>query len=279
MAEFPRAMPARAPEPDDILATGITGYRVLSRIGRGGQAQVFLAERMSDGRPLVLKVLDRALRDDEAFFKRFVREYRLIASIQNEFVARIYDQGFTGEDPYIAMEYLPGGTLAVKMHEGLSSRDALRIAAQIAKALDAIHVLGIVHRDLKPQNVMFRGDGQAVLVDFGLAREFAKESDITRVGQVLATPRYMSPEQCLGRPADPRSDLYSLGVILYEMLAGARLFDADNHAQLVYHHLHTPAPRLPERLSGYQPVLDRLLAKKPEARFQTARELFATIVI
>lgn len=269
----------RAEEPDDLLATGIAGYRIRSRIGRGGQAQVYLAERMSDGLPLVLKVLDRAVRDDAAFRKRLVREYRLIAAIHNEFVARIYDQGFAGEDPYIAMEYLPGGTLAVKMHEGLGSRDAIRIAAQVARALDAIHSLGVVHRDLKPQNIMFRADGRAVLVDFGLAREFAKASDITRVGEVLATPRYISPEQCLGLPADPRSDLYSLGAILYEMLAGQPPFAASNNAQLVLHHLHTPPPRLPARLAGYQPVLDRLLAKKPEERFQTARELFATIAI
>jgi len=269
----------RAAEPNDLLATGIAGYRILSRIGRGGQAQVFLAERMRDGLQLVLKVLDRAMRDDEAFFKRFVREYRLIAAMRNEHVAQIFDQGFTGEDPYIAMEYFPGGTLAVKIHEGLTSRDALRIGSQIAKALDAVHAHGIVHRDLKPQNIMFRANGSLALVDFGLARDITKVSDITRVGEVLATPRYMSPEQCLGKAADPRSDLYSLGVILYEMLAGRKLFDTDNHAQLVYHHVHDAPPPLPARLAGYQTVIDRLLAKKPEERFQTARELFATIAI
>jgi len=260
-------------------AVRVEGYRTISKIGQGGMAEVYLAERERDGRELVLKVLDTSLHRDATFLKRFEREYKLIVAIDDENVARIFDHGFSGEHPYIAMEYLSGGTLAARIHEGMGSRDALRVAAQLAKALTAIHAHGIVHRDLKPQNILFRGDGRPVIVDFGLARDLTAASDLTRSGQVLATPRYMSPEQCMGLKADARSDLYSLGAIFYEMLSGRRLFEGQGPAGLVYMHVRGDIPRLPEQLSGYQPVLDRLLAKKPEDRFQSARELFATIAV
>jgi FixJ family two-component response regulator len=257
----------------------IPGYRSLRRIGEGGMAQVYLAEREQDGLQLVLKVLDPNLRANENFYQRFMQEHRLIASLQNEFVAHIYDQGFAGEHPYIAMEYLSGGTLATRIHEGMTSLTALRTASQIARALDAIHTHGIIHRDLKPANILFRENGRPVLVDFGLAKSLSANATLTRHGMVIATPRYMSPEQCLGRAADHRSDLYSLGVIFYEMLSGRRLFEGEGPAGLVYQHVHGPIPRLPARLAGYQGILDRLLAKAPEERFPSARELFAMIAI
>jgi len=257
----------------------IPGYRTLSMIGKGGMAQVYLAERVHDGLQLVLKVLDPALRGDATFLQRFVREYKLIAAIENEHVAHIFDQGFAGDQPYIAMEYLSGGTLAARIHEGMSSLAALRITSQIAKALDAIHAHGVVHRDLKPQNIMFRQNGRPVIVDFGLAKDPDATSILTRHGALMATPRYMSPEQCTGGTVDARSDLYSLGAIFYEMLTGQRLWGDLAPLELVRMHLHGEIPRLPERLAGYQTILDRLLAKKPENRFQSARELFATIAV
>lgn len=257
----------------------VPGYTILSIIGQGGQAQVYLAERDHDALRVALKVLDRTLRQDQMFLDRFVREYKLLASIENEHVARVYDQGFAGDYPYLALEYLPSGTLAARIHEGLGSRAALRIASQVARALDAIHAKGIVHRDLKPANILFRPDGRPVIVDFGLAKELAASTSLTLAGQLVATPRYMSPEQCLGKPVDARSDLYSLGVVFYEMLTGSKLFPADDVPSLVGHHLNSPVPRLPERIAGYQPVLDKMLAKDPQDRFQSARELFALIAI
>lgn len=255
------------------------GYTVLHMIGHGGQAEVYLAEREHDGLRVALKVLDRTLRQDPSFLERFVREYKLIASMQNEHVALIYDQGFAGDYPYLAMEFLPSGTLASRIREGLTSRASLRIVSQVARALDAIHSHGIVHRDLKPANVLFRPDGRPVIVDFGLARSTVFNSQLTVAGQFAATPRYMSPEQCLGRKADPRSDIYSLGAVFYEMLTGEKLFASEGVANLVQAHLHAPVPRLPARLSGYQPILERMLAKDPDRRFQSARELFALIAI
>lgn len=269
----------KADSPVDRDERAIPGYRSLHKIGEGGMAQVYLAEREQDGLQLVLKVLDPRLRSDQTFFKRFVQEYKLVAGLHNEYVAHIYDQGFAGAHPYIAMEYLSGGTLATRIHEGLTSLAALRITSQIARALDAIHAHGIIHRDLKPQNILFRDNGRPVIVDFGLAKNLDAKTTLTRHGQVIATPRYMSPEQCLGKPADHRSDLYSLGVIFYEMLSGRKLYEAEGPAGLVYQHVHGPIPRLPGRLAGYQGIVDRLLAKAAEDRFQSARELFAMIAV
>jgi serine/threonine protein kinase len=248
-------------------------------IGRGGQAEVYLAERVRDGLRVALKILDRSLRRNPVFLERFVREYNLVAGLENEYVCRIYDQGFSGDHPYIAMEFLPSGTLASRIREGLTSRASLRLLSQIARALDAIHSQGIVHRDLKPANILFRADGRPVIVDFGLARDLEEPSSLTLAGQVLATPRYMSPEQCLAQHVDARSDLYSLGALFYEMLTGGKIFGAQSAVNLIDMHINAPVPRLAPLLSGYQPILDKLLAKRPEERFQSARELFSLITI
>ena len=271
--------PHRIGAPVAGVPVAIPGYRILRIIGEGGMAQVYLAERAHDGQQLVLKVLGPGLRTSGTFLRRFEREYSLIASLENEYVARIYDHGFSGEHPYIAMEYLSGGTLAARIREGMTSLAALRLMSQIAKALDAIHARDIVHRDLKPQNIMFRDSGRPVIVDFGLARDLDSTANLTIQGEVMATPRYMSPEQCMGRKADVRSDLYSLGVIFYEMVAGQKLFGNEGPAGLIQQHVHGAIPLLPAHLAGYQTIIDRLLAKDPGQRFQSARELFATIAV
>ena len=255
----------------------VPGYTVVHIIGQGGQAQVFLAEREHDGLRVALKVLNRKLRNDPVFLERFVREYKLVASLNSNYVARIYDQGFSGDFPYIAMEFLPSGTLAARIREGLTARAALRIASQIAQALDTIHSHGIVHRDLKPANILFRADGRPVIVDFGLARDMRINSTLTVAGQFLATPRYMSPEQCLGNSVDARSDLYSLGAMLYEMMTGNKIYDHAHSADVIAMHVHAPVPQLTGMLSVHQPLLDRLLAKNPEERFQSAAEVIAEI--
>ncbi|MCZ7563581.1 MAG: protein kinase [Burkholderiales bacterium] len=255
----------------------VPGYRVLRRIGEGGMSRVYLAERQSDGLQLVLKVLDPRLRRDESFRQRFLREYKIIRRIQNEHVVMIFDQGFTDDFPYLAMEYFPGGDLTMRIQGGVSSIGALKILMQIARALDAVHAAGVVHRDLKPANIMFRESGRLAILDFGLARELDATSTLTQRGMVMATPLYMSPEQCLGHPHDPRGDLYSVGCILYEMLTGDTPYQGDNPSALAYQHVHAPVPQLPVRLAGYQSLIDRLMAKKPDERFQSARALFAHV--
>ena len=254
----------------------VPGYSVVHIIGQGGQAQVFLAEREYDGLRVALKVLNRTLRNDPVFLERFVREYKLVASLNSTYVARVYDQGFTGEHPYLAMEFLPSGTLAARIREGITTRGAMRITQQIAQALDAIHSKGIVHRDLKPANILFRADGRPVIVDFGLARDLTVNSTLTIAGQFIATPRYMSPEQCIGRPVDARSDLYSLGAVIYEMLTGTKIYDSASSADVIAMHVSAPVPQLAPLLADYQPVLNKLLAKSPDDRYQSAADLLAS---
>src|SRR5204862_6420550 len=168
---------------------------------------------------------------------------------------RIHDQGFAGEHPSIAREYLPSGTLAARIHEGLTPRNALRVTALVARALDAIHTRGIIHRDLKPANILFRADGRPVIVDFGLAKDLAMDSTLTGQQRLLATPRYMSPEQCLGKPVDARSDIYSLGCILWEMLTGTRIYESSGPADLMRMHAQAPIPERPSALAAHQRLL------------------------
>ena len=255
----------------------VPGYNILQIIGQGGQARVFHAEREHDGLRVALKVLDRKFKNDPVFLERFVREYKLLAALEIDSVARIYDQGFSGDAPFIAMEYLPSGTLAARIQEGLQPRAALRLLSQIARALAAIHQRGIVHRDLKPANILFRADGRPVLVDFGLAKDLGVASNLTVSGRLIATPRYMSPEQCMGKTVDERSDIYSLGAILYEMLTGQKIFVEASAADLLRLHATAPRPRLPQPHEVHQPLLDRLLAIDPAARFASAAEVCATI--
>ena len=255
----------------------VKGYRMLRKIGEGGMAKVYLAEREKDKLQLVLKVLESKLLQDEQFLRRFLRECEVISRIRNEHVVTIHDHGVSDDCAFLAMEYFPGGDLKQRIGTGLSPLLALKILMQIATALDAVHSAGIVHRDMKPQNIMFREGNRLALVDFGLAKDLESSTTLTRTGMVLATPHYMSPEQCTGKPQDRRGDLYSVGVILYEMLTGALPFQAANAPALAHLHLHAPVPRLPQQLVGFQPVLDRLLAKTPEARFQSARDLFVFV--
>src|SRR5205809_1975426 len=257
----------------------VPGFTTLARIGEGGQAQVYLAERDYDGLRVALKVLDARMRNDKVFLERFVREYKLLSKLEIEHVARIYDQGFAGEHPYIAMEYLPSGTLAARIYEGMPARTALRVTAQIARALDAIHSRGIIHRDLKPANILFRSDGRPVIVDFGLAKDLANDSTLTGPPRLLATPRYMSPEQCLGKPVDARSDIYSLGAILWEMLTRTRIYESAGPAELMRMHVVAPPPRLPAELAAHQGLLERMLAKEPKPRFPSASDLAASITL
>jgi class 3 adenylate cyclase/tRNA A-37 threonylcarbamoyl transferase component Bud32 len=255
----------------------IQGYRVMSKIGRGGSSIVYLAERESDKKQVVLKILNATAGLDEILLQRFVQEFDIISSIDHPNVVKIYDRGFSDRHAYIAMEYFPDGSLAEVIPKGLSARQALSLLAQAASALREIHNRGIIHRDIKPGNLMARADGSIVLADFGIAKRLGDDLGHTRHGELYGTPYYVSPEQIEGRPATVQSDIYSLGIIFHEMLTGQRPFDADSVSGLIALHVSAPRPKLPEALAEHQGLLDRMVAVDPGSRCGNADELLEAI--
>lgn len=253
------------------------GYRFVRLIGQGASSRVYLAERMSDDTSLVLKVIDAETVQDIQVVERFIREAEIVATLSSPYVVKFFDYGLTQTYGYIAMEFFTRGDLKQRLERGVAVDDAINYLRHIAFGLDAIHAKGIIHRDLKPGNIMFRADDSLALADFGISRQIDRTSDLTNVGCVLGTPNYLSPEQALGHAADHRADIYSAGVVLYEMLAGRKPFRAESAAGLVYQHVHAAIPALPAPVARYQPLLTRLLAKDPDTRFQTAAELVTAI--
>lgn len=269
------AAPNRPPAPPRSLTDSleVTGYTILRRIGAGGMSTVYLAQSNVNTPLVVLKVLDGKLLHETEFLKRFIQEYGIISKLHTPHVVKIFDQGYSDDHMYIAMEYFSGGDLKDKIDQGMDADEAIDDLAQMAKGLEAIHAAGVVHRDLKPQNIMFRTDGSLAILDFGIAKVLSDATQLTQHGQVFGTPYYMSPEQGTGAKLDGRSDLYSIGVIFYEMLTGQKMYMADNAVALVYKHLHDAVPSLPAEFLPYQSLLERLVAKKAKDRFGSAAEL------
>jgi serine/threonine-protein kinase PpkA len=202
-----------------------------------------------------------------------MEEYSLVERIQSPHVARIFDHGTSGGHAYLVMEFFEGGDLMQRLEgKALPPEQCLRLLRELMMALGDIHEKGILHRDLKPQNLMFRRDASLAIVDFGIAKHI-DAADMTGHGEILGTPRYMSPEQVQGKALDLRTDIYSAGVLLFQMLTGQHLFDGDTAVEVALHHLNTPPPPLPEQLTHYQRLLDKLLEKDRDARFRNADEV------
>ncbi|MCG3144233.1 MAG: Serine/threonine-protein kinase PknD [Gammaproteobacteria bacterium] len=270
-----------APDAVDFCMNGkpirIRGYRLMRKIGEGGMSRVFIAEREADGQELVLKILDGSMMQDPVQLQRFMHEYRIVAQVDSPWVVKIFDQGFTDDHVFIAMEHFPGGDLKQQLGRPFAPNRALSLLWAMGMALDSIHQHGIVHRDLKPPNIMFRADRSLALVDFGVSQMDSIATEFTQSGELVGTPLYMSPEQGSGRAVDARSDLYSLGAIFYEMLTARRVFTAKSLMMIIHMHATEPPPRLPPSLSAMQELLDRLLAKVPGERFQSAREVLVYV--
>jgi serine/threonine protein kinase/CheY-like chemotaxis protein len=261
-------MSAGAKMAQDFAGCRLKAYRRVDHLARGSVSDLFLAESAELGDVVVLKVTP-AIRKDSGIdqsMERFLQEFEILRGVHHPNIVRIYDLGVTDDHLYLAMEYFARGDLRKRMSEGLTARQSLTYARDLAYALEAIHEVGIFHRDLKPGNVMLRDDGSIALIDFGLAKHVALKMEVTDKGLIFGTPHYMSPEQGHGKPIDGRSDIYALGVMLYEMLTGKKPFDAENHMAILVHHAKAPIPKLPERLGVLQPVIDLLMAKDPDDR-------------
>ena len=249
--------------------TEVAGYRIVGTLGRGGMSVVYLAEHDWLQRKVALKVLAPQLAEDERFRERFVRESRLAASLDHPNVIPIYEAGASGGDLFIAMRYVEGTDLRTLLHEGgaLEPGRAVAIVRQVAAALDAAHEQGLVHRDVKPGNVLLarqRGSeaGEHVyLSDFGLTKRSASDSGITGTGQFVGTLDYAAPEQFKGGTPDARTDVYSLGCVLFECLTGSPPFTSENDAGLMYAHLQEPPPSLTARRRGLPREIDEVVAK------------------
>lgn len=253
-------------------------YRFLETLHSSDRVSVYLAESADDGRRLAFKVI-RYVPDagGERLFDRFLQEYEVIARVEHPNIVKIFDLGIADDHAYIAMEYLPGGSLADRLNRALEVEIIVGYIRQIARALGAIHDAGILHRDLKPGNIMFRDAATLALIDFGLAKQMKLRAAITDAGQIFGTPYYMSPEQGHAEPADERSDIYSLGCILFEMLTGQRPFTAPSAMGVIYKHAHAPRPRLADKLRSLQAPLDRMLAARPDDRYQSIDELLGDL--
>ncbi len=266
----------------DLIGKKLGQYEILAEIGRGGMATVYRGYQASLNRSVAVKVLAGELARDPGFRERFAREAHAVAQLAHPHILPVYD---FGEDPgtgvvYFVTQLVDGGTLSARMNAPMPPDVAARIVAQLARALDYAHACGIVHRDVKPGNVLMTRDGHPFLSDFGIAKIMA-ETKLTQTGASLGTPEYMSPEQAQGLPVDHRSDIYSLGVMLYRMLAGILPFQADTPVALLHQHAYEPPPPLRERAPGVSRSLERIvmraLAKDPAQRFSTAGELADTL--
>ena len=257
-------------------------YAVGELLGRGGMAEVYLATDRVLDRPVACKILGGWLANDATFVERFRREALAAARISHPNLVAVFDAGSEGDVHYIVMEYVAGETLAdlLRKDGALQPARATTIATDVADALGVAHAARMVHRDVKPANVMLTPEGRTKLMDLGIARSLDGES-ITRASSIIGTAGYVSPEQARGEQVDHRSDIYSLGCVLYEMLTGRRPFEAADPLAVAYKHVHeTPAPPTslePSIPPGLEAVTLRAMDKDPEARFQSAAEMASAL--
>ena len=263
---------------DPLLSRTIGNYQIVDRLGKGGMATVYRARQVNMQRDVAIKIMSADLAQDPQFVARFEREAQVIAHLEHPRILPVHDFGHEGELFYLVMRLIEGDTLYQRLLDGaLPVELAARFTAQIAEALDYAHAQGVIHRDLKPNNILIDAWDNLYLMDFGLAKMVASSSNLTETGAVLGTPAYMAPEQWRGGPVDARTDVYALGVILYEMIVGETPFESDTPYSLMYKHLNDPPPsprdRLPDLPEAADRVILKALAKDIAARYQSAGDL------
>jgi serine/threonine-protein kinase PpkA len=255
----------------------LPNFVLEKEIGRGGMSRVYLARQLEPKRQVAVKVVAPGNEVDDSFLASLKHEGDTVAGLSHDNIVTVYACGVVDRHYFLAMEVLNGGDLSEKIGSGLHPDFAVEVMHQIGGALKHAHSRGILHRDIKPENVMFHESGKAVLVDFGIAKDVDKESSFTQVGAVVGTPHYMSPERCMGKVIDQRSDLYSLGVMFFEMLTGKKIYEGRDTFAVSYAHVHEPVPPLPNQHAKFQSLISKLLAKSPDDRFQDAGEMLAAL--
>lgn len=247
----------------------IEGYAIQGIIARGGMATIYLAQQVSLKRQVALKILSPKI--DETIREHFIEEGRIIAQLKHPNIIPVFDVGRVGMHFYHAMEYLEGGDLEHLLSKSLDLQTALEITLELADALHLVHSQGVIHGDIKPANVVFRSNGCPVLTDFGISRR-AKQADDYSVNPdaIMASPSYASPELIQGNAFDMRTDIYSLGIMMYEMLVGKKPFSGKTRLEVIANSIQQPIPQLPANLVKLQPLLEQMLAKDMQDRIADA---------
>jgi eukaryotic-like serine/threonine-protein kinase len=268
-----------SPPSSSMIGTVLSGrYRLEAKLGSGGMSTVYLARDETLDRPVAVKVMHREMSEQEDQLLRFRQEARAVAKLTHPNVVSVIDAGEDGGYPYIVFEYVKGETLKQRISRvgALDTQEAIAYAIEVARGLSVAHARNMVHRDIKPQNVLIDEEGRAKLTDFGISRQLEQDG-MTATGRVLGTTDYVAPEQAMGKAVDPRSDVYSLGVVLYEMLIGQVPFHADSQVGVAMKHVNEELPdvqrRRPEASAAVALVVERATAKNPAERYQTIGEM------